>query len=210
MKIIEEIQREHRLVEEIAGSVHAWAHRGPDHPDAVSDRADLVRFLRVFIVELHFGNEEALFDALVEHGEIPGDRGPLAILRREHRQAAEAIDRWASMADGGASAALAVEIAAELWQHMDKEESVLMPEAERRLIDGGIRDVELPPAPDGIEEMWELGRKLIRRLPPMDDPELIRGDGCIPCAAFGSDCHGIETEWWSDWEHEHHAGLDEG
>lgn len=210
MRIVEEIRREHELVEEIAGSLHHWAVRGAGHPDAAADKTDLVRFLRVFIVSFHFGNEEALFDALVEHGEIPGHRGPLAILRREHEEASRAIDRFESLGPDEAASALAVEIAAELWQHMDKEDSVLLPEAERRLIDGGVRDVEMPPAPADIEEIRQLGRELVHRLPPMDDPDLIRGDGCIPCAAFGSECHGIETEWWSDWEREHHASLDEG
>lgn len=210
MRITEEIQLEHQLVEEIAGSLHFWADRGVDHPDAAGDKADLIRFVRVFIISHHFGNEEALFDALVDHGEIPGHRGPLAILRREHEEAALAIDRFESLGADEEAAALAIEIAAELWQHMDKEDSVLMPEAERRLIDGGIRDVELPPPPEGIEEIRELGHELVRRLPPMDDPDLIRGDGCIPCAAFGGECHGIETEWWSDWEREYHASLDEG
>ncbi len=93
---------------------------------------------------------------------------------------------------------------------MDKEETVLLPEAERRLIDGGIRDLEGPPLSDEQQAALELGRELIRRLPPMDDPDLIRGDGCIPCSAFGETCHGIETEWWSDWEKEHYRSLDEG
>jgi hemerythrin-like domain-containing protein len=210
MRIIEEIRHEHELVEEIAGALRFWADRGADHFDAAADKADLIRFIRGFILSLHFGNEERLFDVLVEHGEIPGHRGPLAILRREHDEAARAIDRFESLGADETATDLAIEIAAELWQHMDKEDSVLMPEAERRLIDGGIRDVELPPKPEGIEEIRELGHELVRRLPPMEDPDLIRGDGCIPCAAFGEECHGIETEWWSEWEHEHHASLDEG
>jgi hemerythrin-like domain-containing protein len=210
MRLVEEIGREHRLIEEVAGSLRRWADRGADHPSAAADKANLVRFLRVFVVSYHFGNEEALFDALVEHGEIPGHRGPLAILRREHEEAARAVDRFESLGAGEPASALAVEIAAELWQHMDKEDSVLLPEAERRLIDGGVRDVRIPPAPADIEEIRQLGHDLVGRLPPMDDPDLIRGDGCIACAAFGSECHGIESEWWSDWEREHHASLDEG
>jgi hemerythrin-like domain-containing protein len=210
MRILEEIRQEHRLVEGIAGSLRFWAQRGADHPDAAADRADLVRFLRAFLVRHHFGNEEALFDALVEHGEVPGHRGPLAVLRREHEETARAVDRFESLDAQEDPAALAMKIAVELWQHMDKEESVLMPEAKRRLFDGGVRDVELPPAPQEIEEIRDLGHALVGRLPPMDDPDLIRGDGCIPCAAFGEECHGIESEWWSDWEREHYASLDEG
>ena len=61
-----------------------------------------------------------------------------------------------------------------------------------------------------VEAVRALGLDLIGRLPPMDDPDLIRGDGCIPCAAFGDTCHGIETEWWTDWDKEHYRSLDEG
>ncbi len=48
------------------------------------------------------------------------------------------------------------------------------------------------------------------RFPPLDDPEAIRGDGCVACSAFAVTCGGIEKEWWNDWEQEYHRSLDEG
>ena len=60
------------------------------------------------------------------------------------------------------------------------------------------------------EAARDLGERLTERFPPLDDPEIVRGDGCIACSAFGETCGGIETEWWNTWEHEYHRSLDEG
>ena len=134
----------------------------------------------------------------------------MPILVAEHESVPPILDELTAAGACAESESAARRLAAEIWQHLDKEETVLLPEAERRLIDGGVRELEGPPASDEVETARVLGLELIRKLPPMDDPDLIRGDGCIPCAAFGDTCHGIETEWWSDWEMEHHRGLDEG
>lgn len=210
MRIIDDIRAEHRLIDEVVGSLYFWGHRGSDHPDADRDLRDLIIFLRVFVHEFHHGGEEVLFRALVEHGEVPGNHGPLAILTAEHQSVPPVLDELAAAGPCVASEAAAKRLAAEIWLHLDKEETVLLLEAERRLIDGGIRRLEGPPPSEEVETARALGLALIRRLPPMDDPDLIRGDGCIPCEAFGDTCHGIETEWWSDWEREHHHSLDEG
>lgn len=210
MKIVDEIRQEHRLIEKVAGSLFRWADRGAGHPDAPGDLSDLIRFLRVYLHGNHHQREEVLFRALVEHGEVPGNHGPLAVLADEHAAAARALDELTSMGACVEAEAGVRRLAAEIWQHLDKEETVLLPEAERRLIDGGIRDLEGPPLSEEQRAVRELGDELVRRLPPLDDPDLIRGDGCIACSAFGDRCHGIESEWWSDWEREHHRSLDEG
>lgn len=210
MQLIDELHADHRLIDRVAGSLMRWSDRGVDHPDAAADKADLVHFLRVFVHGRHHATEEVLFAALVEHGEIPGHRGPLPVLRREHDAFIEAVDEFDAVGLDAEAAALARSLAGELWQHLDKEESVLLPESERRLIDGGLRELAAEPPGEAEERARELGAELVRRLPPMEDRNLVRGDGCIVCAAFGAECHGIETEWWSDWERMHHASLDEG
>ena len=210
MRIVDEIRKEHRLIDEVTGSLFFWADRGCEHPDAAGDLKDLIHFLRVYVHGCHHHREEILFRALVEHGEVPGDHGPLLILTQEHESVPPVLDELASAGACAESVAAAKRLAAEIWLHLDKEETVLLLEVERRLIDGGIRELEGPSASEEVKAAGVLGLDLIRRLPPMDDPDLIRGDGCIPCAAFGDTCHGIESEWWSDWEMEHHQGLDEG
>lgn len=209
MKIVDEIRQEHRLIEQVAGSLFFWGDRGSDHRDAPEDLNDLIRFLRLFLHGCHHQREELLFQALIEHGEVPGDHGPLVVLAEEHAAVLRALDELSAVGACAEAESAAKRLAGEIWQHLDKEETVLLPEAERRLIDGGIRELEGSPSSDD-EAARSLGHDLVRRLPPMDDPDLIRGEGCIPCSAFGETCHGIETEWWSDWEKEHHRSLDEG
>jgi hemerythrin-like domain-containing protein len=210
MRIIDEIRDQHRLIDRVVGSLLFWADRGSEDPAAIEDLTDLVHFLRVYVHGFHHHREEVLFRALVEHGEVPGHHGPLAVLTEEHERMSSVLDELAAAGACAESESAARTLAAEIWQHLDKEETVLLPEAERRLIDGGIRELDGPPASDDVEPARRLGLDLVQRLPPVDDPDLIRGDGCIPCAAFGDTCHGIETEWWSDWEMEHHRSLDEG
>ena len=210
MRIIDEVREEHRLIDQVAGSLFFWGHRGWDHPDAAEDLNDLIHFLRVYVHGFHHHREEVLFEALVEHGEVPADHGPLTVLEDEHRAVPPVLDELAAAGACAESSSAAKSLAAEIWQHLDKEDTVVFPEAERRLIDGGIRELDGPPPSDEVKTARALGLDLIQRLPPMDDPDLIRGDGCIPCAAFGDTCHGIESEWWSDWEMEHHRSLDEG
>lgn len=209
MKIIDALRREHRLVDNVAGSLLQWALAGPDRPDVDEDQRDLVRFLRDFLLDYHHRVEEVLFEALAEFAEVPADSGPLVVLRREHAATAAAVDRLDASAPEKA-AAIARELASEVRQHIDKEESVLFREAQRRLVDGGLRELEPPPSEPELEALWALGEDLVRRLPPADDEDVVRGDGCIPCPAFAVDCRGIEAEWWSDWERSHYAGLDEG
>ena len=44
------------------------------------------------------------------------------------------------------------------------------------------------------------GRDPIARYPPSAHPDVMRGEGCIMCPAFGVTCRGLELEWWNEWE----------
>jgi hemerythrin-like domain-containing protein len=210
MHLLDEIRRDHRLIDRVAGSMVAWADRGVDHPEGAHDLDELVGFLRAFVVGYHHRQEEVLFGALVDHAEVPAASGPLVVLRREHESLANAVEELASAGPCSQAAELARSLAAALWQHLDKEDSVLLLESERRLVDGGIRELPDVPADTRVEAARRAGDELSSRLPPAVHPDLIRGEGCIACAAFAEDCHGIESEWWSDWDRLHHASLDEG
>jgi hypothetical protein len=108
------------------------------------------------------------------------------------------------------SAETARRLARHLWEHVDKEDSVLLPEAEQRLVRGGISQLESRPPTSDEEAARDLGERLTQRFPPRDDPDMVRGDGCIACSAFAETCGGIEKEWWNTWEREYHRSLDEG
>jgi hemerythrin-like domain-containing protein len=212
MQLIDELGREHRLVDRVAGSLIRFAEATLGGETTESDAADFVRFLRVFVGGFHHEREEqVLFPALVEHAEVPADRGPLMVMAAEHIEAAAMVGELEVAAGSPeVAAATARRLARHLWEHVDKEDSVLLPEAEQRLVRGGITRLESRP-PTAVEEAARaLGEQLTQRFPPRDDPDMVRGDGCIACSAFAETCGGIEKEWWNTWEREYHRSLDEG
>ena len=212
LQLIEELVEEHRLVDSVAGALFRCAEASAAGIADPRDVADFVRFFRVFLTGYHHQREEhCLFPALVERAEVPADRGPLAAIAADHEMAATLVGDIESAAlSGGETSEVARSLARHLWEHVDKENSVLLPEAERRLLRHGVTRLEgrLPSAEE--EAARALGEALCQRFPPMEDPEMVRGDGCVACSAFTTTCHGIEMEWWNRWDREHHRSLDEG
>ena len=212
MRLLEEMAEEHRLVDRVSGSLIRFAEMALKIETTDRDVADFVQFLSVYVGGYHHEREEqVLFPALVERAEVPGERGPIPVMLADHRASAAMVGEFeAATADPEAAADVARRLAHHLWEHTDKEDSVLFPEAEQRLIRGGVADLEGRPPTVEEETARLLGEQLTERFPPLDDPDAIRGDGCVACSAFTVTCGGIEKEWWNDWEHEYHRSLDEG
>ena len=212
MRLLDELTEEHRLVDRASGSLIRFAERALTSETTSRDVAEFVHFLRVYVSGYHHEREEqVLFPALVERAEVPADRGPLPAMLADHRASAAMVDELGAAAgDPVAAAGVARRLAHHLWEHADKEDSVLFPESEQRLIRGGVAELEGRPPTIEEEAARELGESLTQRFPPLDDPNVIRGDGCVACSAFTVTCGGIEKEWWNDWEAEYHRSLDEG
>jgi hemerythrin-like domain-containing protein len=212
MQLLDELGQEHRLVDEVAGSLVRFSQRAAEGDIEPSDVADFVRFFRVFVAGFHHQREEeTLFPALVDRAEVPKDRGPLPAIAADHREAVLFVDALeAASRDPKRAAEVARRFANHLWEHVDKEESVLLPEARERLRRNGLTRLEGREPTDEEQGAREVGEQLTERFPPLDDPDHVRGDGCVVCSAFGETCAGIETEWWNTWEHEYHRSLDEG
>lgn len=212
MQILAEFSEEHQLVNRASGALVRFAEMAIKGETTDRDVADFVQFLRVYVGGYHHEREEqVLFPALVDRAEVPGDRGPIPVMLADHRASAAMVDELEAAADDPEAAADAARrLAHHLWEHADKEDSVLFPESEQRLIRGGVADLEGRPPTVGEEAARELGEQLTERFPPLEDPDVIRGDGCVACSAFAVTCGGIEKEWWNDWEHEYHRSLDEG
>jgi hemerythrin-like domain-containing protein len=212
MRLLDELKAEHLLVDRVAGSLIRFAELTARGKTSAEDVSDFVRFFRVFVAGYHHEREEeTLFPALVERAEVPADRGPLPSIKADHHMAAALVDELDEAGGNQEQAAnVARRLAHHLWEHVDKEDSVLLPESSERLRRNGLTRLE------GREPTAEetaargLGEQLTERFPPLDDPEVVRGDGCVACSAFGETCGGIETEWWNTWEHEYHRSLDEG
>ena len=212
MRLLDEFRTEHELVDRIAGSLIRFAEQAPRGETAAEDVSDFVRFFRVFVAGYHHDREErTLFPALVDRAEVPANRGPLPAIAADHRVSAGLVDELEEAGGNRERAAeVARRLAHHLWEHVDKEDSVLLPESADRLRRNGLTQLEGREPTAEEEAARALGERLTERFPPLDDPEIVRGDGCIACSAFGESCGGIETEWWNDWEHEYHRSLDEG
>lgn len=211
MQLIEELVAEHGLIEAVLGSLRAFVEGRIRGAAEVADGPGFARFFRRYAGDHHHGREEEiLFAALVERAELPADRGPIAAMAAQHAHMAELLDQLepllvaADLGPGGADRlrTLAVSYSHALWHHIDAENSVFMPESEARLRRHHVH--ELPSralAPDQ-EEARAQGERLRLKYPPLRDAEVLRGDGCALCPAYGESCRGLEREWWNEWEWE--------
>lgn len=205
MRLIDELQAEHEIIEQAAGALLTFAGTPPEQRPA-EDGASFIRFFRLFANHYHHAREEdTLFAALRDRAGLPTDRGPVATMVADHVRMAGLLDDVEQHLRGSDARAAPLVAAATayvhaLWHHIDAENSVLFPECGPRLRRNGV--AELPSrgmTPDESAAL-EAGRALLARYPPPSDPGVIRGEGCIMCPAFGVTCRGLEREWWNEWE----------
>ena len=205
MKLLDELRAEHDVIEQVAGAfltyaATAGAARSRDDGEA------FLRFFRVYANQFHHAREEdTLFAALRDRAGLPADRGPIATMIADHERMAGLLSGIAASLDGGADAEARVRASATayvhaLWHHIDAENSVLFPECEPRLRRNGVTDLPLRPMTPEARDAMAAGRTLVARYPPSSNPDVMRGEGCIMCPAFGATCRGLELEWWNEWE----------
>jgi hemerythrin-like domain-containing protein len=211
MKLIEELRAEHDLIEQVAGALRTFVRQRVEGHGDPADGPRFIRFFRLYAGAFHHAREEdTLFVSLQRDAELPGDRGPIAVIIADHHRMAGLLD--------GIDAALAEDITAgrppdtlaptaleytrQLWQHIDAENSVLLPESENRLKRHGILELPSRPMTADEDEARTLGPALLAAYPPIHEPDVMRGDGCVFCPAFTETCRGVEHEWWNEWEWE--------
>lgn len=210
--LLDALQAEHALVDAVVGSLRAWTlawARGEG--DAADGRAYL-RFFRRWAGDYHHAREEdVLFPALVREVGLPRDKGPLAVIARDHAELAGLLDELEVQLgrdDAHARAcvdAVATRYSHHLWHHIDAENSVLFPESLARLRAHRVEELDgRAPTDDELAARRE-GEALLARFPPLHDATVFRGEGCIMCPAYGTSCEGLEREWWteSEWEEVH-------
>jgi hemerythrin-like domain-containing protein len=210
MRLIDDLVAEHELIDRVVGSLRTYVDlrvRGEGDP---ADGPRFVRFLRLYAGDFHHAREEhTLFVALQQHAGLPAT-GPVAMLRDDHARLASVLDRIEPLvgsaldheADRDQLRRLAFEYSHAMWHHIDAENSVLFPESEARLKKNGVPELPSRQMTDAERAAKADGESLVARYAPMNDPEIIRGDGCVSCPGFGERCRGLEREWWneSEWE----------
>lgn len=211
MRLLDELKTEHALIEKVLGSLRTFVRarvRGDGDP---GDAAAFLGFFRKYAAGYHHAREEdVLFPALVKEAELPETKGPVPALIAQHHAIAAVLGEMApllgsELTDGNEQQRLtdlATRYSHALWAHIDAENSVLLPESEKRLRRVGIIELD-GRAPTVEEESARAdGQRLLLRYPPTLDHAAVRGEGCVVCPSFGVDCDGVEREWWneSEWE----------
>lgn len=210
MKLLEDLTREHVLIDATLGAFRTWAGRMEGQSAPVDDGGAFLAFFRVYAGRFHHEREEEiLFPALVREAQLPDNRGPIHVLFAEHHEMAVQLDaievllRVESLTPEQRSelARHVKEYSHALWHHIDAENTVFFPESETVLRRNGVR--ELPSRePEGDEiDVAESAKRLIAQYPPME-PDVERGEGCALCPAYGVRCSGVEREWWNEWQWE--------
>ncbi len=160
MKATRELKDEHggiKVMLAILGKVCDRIEAGKDvDPEHVGE---ILEFLKVFVDKCHHAKEEDhLFPALEKAG-VPREGGPVGMMLLEHEAGRGFIRGMAQAAEGMAKgdrgaakrfAANARSYAELLLQHIEKEDNVLYPIAERRLPAGA--DGALSAAFERVEE----------------------------------------------------------
>jgi hemerythrin-like domain-containing protein len=171
MSPIQVLLDEHRVIEQVLACLGAVA-RSADREGRLDPRSarEAVEFFRQFADRCHHGKEEQkLFPLLETHG-FSASEGPTAVMRDEHERGREllaSIDASVDGAAAGATEAVAAFVRAAasyaqfLQEHIDKEDQVLFPMAERTLGPGemgalaeSFARVEREEIGAGVHESW--------------------------------------------------------
>lgn len=151
MRATEELVTEHGAIKRMLRIIDEVSRRlDAGEPVATEDLEGIVEFIRVFADKCHHAKEEGLlFPAMVEAG-IPREQGPIGVMLSEHDVGRGYVGRMADAVRryGGGDREAAAEVAenargyaALLAQHIDKEDHILYPMADRVLTDERQREL---------------------------------------------------------------------
>jgi hemerythrin-like domain-containing protein len=199
---IDVLMEEHRLIEQVLGSLESFAvavEGGLAMERALV--AEYAQFFRGFADAYHHGKEEdILFQRMIERG-FSKESGPLAVMLHEHTQgrARVAVLRQAGQSEGpveateeGTVLAAAREFIPLLRQHIVKEDRILYPMALRVLTGAELDQMETAFEAfekrldvDGTEQrLRALADRLTSAFPP--DPERMAAAAAMPhCGPIG-------------------------
>lgn len=220
MELINKLDQEHRLIEKMSGSfIRLLTETTPTLLLQRKVRKELAfypLFFQDYVDAYHHGKEEEiLFTAFAELG-LEGSTPPLQTLLDEHAGNKNIIIRMIGYsnrkdlceAELGILRGMALQYCRNIWEHIDKEDSVCFPQAldrirgkVRLLADKKLSQFEKNWQGREIQLLEETAAALIQKYPPVEDvDDYTRGEGCTNCQVYGISCQGIELEWWSEHE----------
>ena len=222
MQLIDKLTEEHRLIELGAGSLIAFHREFEQGKAALADLAGYAVFFRDYADAYHHGKEEQILMVQFPALGIDSESPPLRMLREEHRGNKILIEKFFQFAAQTTPLSdMDKEILRQsiftyvigLWEHIDKEDSVLFAEANLRFkgmlaqtLDKNFLEFEARMGQPGnldIPALESNMRGLFLRFPPVEElPGVLRGEGCVSCRHYGGPCQGVEKEWWSEHEWE--------
>ena len=86
MRLLQDLEAEHAIIESVVGSLLTFAARGSAGAASVADAGGYLGFFRLYAGRYHHAREDdVLFPALVRETGVPDDRGPIAVLLADHR-----------------------------------------------------------------------------------------------------------------------------
>ncbi len=170
MKALEDLVHEHRVIELVLKGLEGLARRAErEHRLDRGQAEKALEILRNFADRCHHGKEERNLFRVLEARGVPREGGPLGVMLHEHdlgRSHLQEMGQALPAAAEGEAEAIhrfaqhAAAYAALLRQHIQKEDGVLYPMAERVL--GEEDDARLLEAFDAIERE-EIGEGVHER-----------------------------------------------
>ena len=151
MRATQLLVEEHQIILRALGVLEVLAHRAEQGAEVPAQAVgDTLEFLTQFAdVHHHHKEEEILFPALEEAG-FPRDAGPVGVMLEEHAQGRALVAALRAAAPGAAGdpagrrqfATTAHAYTALLSAHIDKENHILFPMADRAIGGEELRRVE--------------------------------------------------------------------
>lgn len=196
---IETLKTEHRLIEQVLGSLETFVDRMDSGEEVDRARiAEYADFFKNFADKCHHAKEEdRLFAAMVQHG-FPKEYGPIAVMLADHEEGRSHVRALAEV--GAASGPLGPEEKLEISRHamayipllrahIQKEDNILYPMAEqaipRPLMEAMAEEFEAfekEEMGEGTHERFHaLAESLIGEYQP-DEDRMAAGSACVGCA----------------------------
>ena len=139
----EELKVEHRAIKRVLHVLDRVCSAGQaDEPVDLDQLEGIVEFIQIFADRCHHGKEEDLLFVAMEEAGVPRESGPIAVMLQEHVLGREYVSGMshavAALKVGDQTAWTdfchnASQYVALLRQHIDKEDNILYPIADRVL-----------------------------------------------------------------------------